>query len=51
MQGALAIMAAIDLVNLSALLDDAKCFAVVRQRRWRAGVRCPCAAPAVTAVR
>jgi transposase-like protein len=34
-------MPAIDLVNLSALLDDAKCFAFVRQRRWPEGVRCP----------
>src|SRR6186997_3572485 len=40
-RGASAIMAAIDLVNLSALLDDAKCFALVRQHRWREGVRCP----------
>src|SRR4051795_2080317 len=37
----LAIMPASDLVNLSGLLDDAKCFAVVRQRRWPRGVRCP----------
>ena len=35
-------MAAPDLVNLSRLLDDAKCFAFVRQRRWPEGVRCPC---------
>src|SRR5690242_3317874 len=35
-------MAAIDLVNLSALLDDAKCLAFVRQHRWPEGVRCPC---------
>ena len=34
-------MAASDLVNLSALLDDAKCFALVRQHRWPKGVRCP----------
>jgi transposase-like protein len=34
-------MAAPDLVNLSALLDDAKCFALVRQHRWPEGVRCP----------
>jgi len=34
-------MAASDLVNLSALLDDAKCFALVRQHRWPEGVRCP----------
>src|SRR3712207_5221788 len=35
------IMTAPDLVNLSALIDDAKCFAVVRQHRWPEGVRCP----------
>jgi transposase-like protein len=34
-------MATPDLVNLSGLLDDAKCFAFVRQRRWPKGVRCP----------
>src|SRR5881227_427144 len=34
-------MAAPDLVNLSALIDDAKCFALVRQHRWSEGVRCP----------
>jgi transposase-like protein len=34
-------MAAPDLVNLAALLDDAKCFALVRQHRWPEGVRCP----------
>ena len=31
----------IDLVNLSALLDDATCFAFVRQHRWPEGMRCP----------
>src|SRR5215210_3441077 len=41
MQGALAIMPASDLVNLSGLLDNAKCFALVRQLRWPEGVRCP----------
>src|ERR687890_909852 len=35
------IMTAPDLVNLSALIDDAKCFALVRQHRWPEGVRCP----------
>ena len=41
-------MAGSDLVNLSALIDDAKCFAFVRQHRWPEGVRCPfCASPAV----
>jgi transposase-like protein len=34
-------MAAPDPVNLSALIDDAKCFALVRQQRWPEGVRCP----------
>jgi transposase-like protein len=34
-------MAASDLVDLSGLLDDGKCFAFVRQRRWPDGVRCP----------
>ena len=30
-----------DLVNLSGLMDNAKCFALVCQHRWPAGVRCP----------
>jgi len=34
-------MAASDLVNLSGLMDDAKCFALVRQHRWPEGARCP----------
>ncbi len=34
-------MPASDLVNLSSLMDDAKCFALVRQHRWPEGVRCP----------
>ncbi len=34
-------MAASDLINLSGLLDDAKCFALVRQHRWPEGARCP----------
>ncbi|MBV9750109.1 MAG: transposase [Acetobacteraceae bacterium] len=34
-------MAAADLINLSGLMDDAKCFAFVRQQRWPEGVRCP----------
>jgi transposase-like protein len=34
-------MAAPDLVNLACLIDDAKCFALVRQHRWPEGVRCP----------
>ena len=41
-------MAAAGLINFSGLLDDAKCFAVVRQQRWPEGVRCPsCASDAV----
>src|SRR5215213_3072753 len=47
-RGASAIMAAPDLVNLSSLLDDAKCFALVRQHRWPEGIRCPgCSSGAV----
>jgi transposase-like protein len=34
-------MTAPDLVDLSALIDAAKCFALVRQHRWPEGVRCP----------
>src|ERR687895_1091806 len=41
MQGVPTPMAASDLVDLSGLMDDAKCFAFVRQRRWPEGVRCP----------
>src|SRR6187551_1053903 len=41
-------MATLNLVNLAALLDDAKCFALVRQHRWPEGVRCPgCGSDAV----
>jgi transposase-like protein len=41
-------MAAPDLVNLSGLMDDAKCFAFVRQQRWPEGVQCPgCGSSAV----
>src|SRR3954454_16332917 len=29
------------LVNLSSLIDDAKCFELVRQHRWPGGARCP----------
>jgi transposase-like protein len=34
-------MAGPDQDTLSGLLDDAKCFALVRQYRWPEGVRCP----------
>ncbi len=41
-------MTAPDLVNLSGLMDDAKCFAFVRQHRWPGGARCPgCGSAAV----
>ena len=29
------------LVNLAALIDDARCYELVRQERWPEGVRCP----------
>jgi transposase-like protein len=36
------------LVNLSSLIDDAKCYELVRQHRWPDGVRCPrCASAGV----
>ncbi len=34
-------MTSTPLVNLASLLDDAKCFELVRQHRWPDGVRCP----------
>jgi transposase-like protein len=34
-------MAVSDLINLTSLIDDAKCFALIRQHRWPSGVRCP----------
>src|SRR3954452_2881273 len=34
-------MAVSNMVNLSGLLDEAKCFELVRQHRWPDGVRCP----------
>jgi transposase-like protein len=41
-------MATADAVNLTSLIDDAKCFAMVRQHRWPEGVRCPgCGSEAV----
>jgi transposase-like protein len=37
------------LVNLSSLIDDAKCYALVRQHRWPDGACCPhCGNTAVT---
>ena len=41
-------MPSTSLVNLSSLIDDAKCYALVRQQRWPDGVRCPgCGSAAV----
>src|SRR5215204_6633376 len=41
-------MGALDLITLTSLIDDAKCFALVRQHRWPEGVRCPgCGSDAV----
>ena len=37
------------LVNLSSLIDDAKCYELVRQHRWPDGVRCPQCESAVVA--
>ena len=34
-------MPSTSLVNLSSLIDDAKCYALVRQQRWPEGVCCP----------
>jgi transposase-like protein len=31
----------LSLVNLSSLIDDARCYELVRQHRWPDGVRCP----------
>src|SRR4051794_32169018 len=37
------------LVNLSSLIDDAKCYELVRRHRWPEGVRCPhCGGAAVS---
>ena len=37
------------MINLQALMDDAKCFATVRDMRWPDGVRCPhCDSPEIT---
>jgi len=37
------------LVNLPSLIDDARCFELVRQHRWPDGVRCPCCGGAAIA--
>ena len=37
------------MVNIQALIDDAKCFETVRAMRWPDGVRCPeCSSAEVT---
>lgn len=41
-------MAASDLIHLSTLIDDAKCFDLIRHHRWPDGPTCPsCASTAV----
>ena len=41
-------MTAPELVDLASLIDDAKCFGLVRQHRWPEGVHCPgCGSSAV----
>ena len=35
-----------DLINLSALIDDAKCFELIRHHRWPGGTTCPSCASA-----
>jgi transposase-like protein len=41
-------MPSLNLVNLSSLIDDAKCYELVRRHRWPEGVRCPhCDSPSV----
>jgi len=48
-RGTSVIMPASDLVNLPGLVDDAKCFALVRQHRWPEDARCPgCDSSSVT---
>ena len=34
-------MSSTSLVSLSSLIDDAECYALVRQQRWPDGARCP----------
>ncbi len=40
------VMLSSSVVNLSALIDDAKCYELIRQHRWLDGVRCPSCAGA-----
>src|SRR5690349_23141096 len=41
-------MTQVPLVNLSSLIDDAKCYELIRQHRWPTGARCPhCDSPSV----
>lgn len=35
------VMLSASLVNLSALIDDARCYELIRHHRWPDGVRCP----------
>ena len=34
-------MSSSDLINISGLMNDAKCYAFVREKRWPEGARCP----------
>jgi transposase-like protein len=34
-------MSSPDLINLSSLIDDGRCFELIRRHRWPDGVRCP----------
>jgi transposase-like protein len=34
-------MASSELINLAALIDDARCFELIRHHRWPEGIRCP----------
>jgi transposase-like protein len=37
------------LLNIQQLIDDAKCYAVIREMRWPDGIKCPgCGSEAIT---
>lgn len=41
-------MASRELINLASLMDDAKCYDLIRQQRWPDGIRCTtCCSPCV----
>jgi transposase-like protein len=35
------IVAAPELINLASLIDDGRCYELIRQHRWPDGIRCP----------